>query len=432
MSGLRATLLMGVLLSAALLATPLPAAEPAAKAPIAAPAGPLLPGWNAFTDRLRGLAPQALGKLPDRLREDPQIQQEVGRLLLEALAAGSIAALSTDGDHPMFYPSLGFLLNIFQPNADTLYRNADITPGGSYRLRGRAGTTRMALIGTFGAAQAGPGAVNASAYYDLNSLKTDADGRYDVLLSPVKPEGHTGDWWKLDPGVSRLLLRLVAQDWSKERDPTISIERVDVPAPRPRPPAPALEKRLADLPAAVERQALFLIDHVEGLRRDGFVNRLRQWDVVAGFGGVFGQFYYEGAFELKDEEALLLETELPQGCLYASLLLTNDIFETIDWYNNHSSLNAAQWQVARDGKLRVVISAKDPGVQNWLDTAGHATGVVQGRWTGCSATPIPAARKVALKDLPKLLPADTARISPADRDRLLRDRRSAFQQRPLW
>lgn len=430
MSGLRATLLTGILLSAAFLATPLPAAEPPTKA--TATAGPLVPGWNHFSDRLRDLAPRALGKLPDRLREDPHIQQEVGRLLLEALAAGSIAALATDGDHPMFYPSLGFLLNIFQPNADTIYRNADITPGGSYRLRGRAGTTSMALIGTFGAAQAGPGAVNASAYYDLNSLKTDADGRYDVLLSPVKPEGYTGDWWKLDPNVSRLLLRLVAQDWSKERDPTISIERVDAPAPRPRPPAHALEQRLADLPAAVERQALFLIDHVEGLRRDGFVNKLRQWDVVSGFGGVFGQFYYEGAFALKDDEALLLETEMPQGCLYASLLLTNDIFETIDWYNNHSSLNAAQWQVGRDGKLRVVVSAKDPGVQNWLDTAGHATGVVQGRWTGCSATPIPSARKVPLEELPKLLPADTARISLPERDRLLRDRRSQFQQRPLW
>lgn len=395
-------------------------------------AGPLVPGWNAFADRLRELAPKALGKLPDRLREDPQVQQEVGRLMLEALAAGTTQAITADGDHPMFYPSLNFLLNVFQPNADTIYRNADIAPGGSYRLRGRAGTTRMALIGTFGAANAGPGAVNASAYYDLNSLKTDADGRYDVLLSPVKPAGYAGDWWRLDPGTSRLLLRLVAQDWSKERDPTISIERVDVPAPRPRPPAHLLEQRLADLPASVERQALFLIDHVEGLRRDGFVNKLRQWDVVAGFGGVFGQFYYEGAFELKDDEVLLLETQMPQGCLYASLLLTNDIFETIDWYNNHSSLNAAQWQIGRDGTLRVVISAKDPGVQNWLDTAGHATGVVQGRWTGCSATPIPSARKVALKDLPKLLPADTAKLSPADRDRILRDRRSAFQQRPLW
>ena len=35
--------------------------------------------------------------------------------------------------------------------------------------------------------------------HDLNTLKVDAEGRYDVILSPTRPAGYTGDWWQLNP-----------------------------------------------------------------------------------------------------------------------------------------------------------------------------------------------------------------------------------------
>jgi hypothetical protein len=160
--------------------------------------------------------------------------------------------------------------------------------------------------------------------------------------------------------------------------------------------------------------------------------RRLEWDVVGGFGGLFGQFYYEGAYELADDEALIIETDYPETVDYASLILTNDVFETTDWYNNHSSLNGSQWRRDADGKLRVVVSAKDPGVHNWLDTSGYPTGVIQGRWTDSSSTPMPTATKVAFDEVARLLPPDTAKITPEERDRIIRDRRAAFQQRLLW
>jgi len=82
--------------------------------------------------------------------------------------------------------------------------------------------------------------------------------------------------------------------------------------------------------------------------------------------------------------------------------------------------------------LRIVISARDPGVPNWLSTAGYPTGVVQGRWTDCDAQPIPTLRKMKLADVRKALPADTPTVSPTERDRVLRDRRAAFLQRIFW
>ena len=125
-------------------------AEPQKTPPAAAKKiEPLLPAWNAFVDELRAMGPDMLAKLPPRLKDDPQTQQEVGRLMIEALAARSLSALSADGDHPLFLPSLNILLNIYQPNADTIYKETVITPGGSYRLRGTKGSVRIAMVGAF-------------------------------------------------------------------------------------------------------------------------------------------------------------------------------------------------------------------------------------------------------------------------------------------
>ncbi|HEX7858558.1 MAG TPA: hypothetical protein VF503_33145 [Sphingobium sp.] len=412
---------------------PLKASAEAPAAP-AAPSG-TVPGWTEFLDGLRDLPDRVLARLPEEQRSDPQIRQEVGRLALSAVAAATIDALTADPDHPAFTPQINNYITTGQPNADTNYRTAKIAPGGTYRLRGKRGSMNMVRI-----AEGGPrpkqveGQVNLGGMrpvHDLNALKTDAEGRYDVILSPSKPDGYTGDWWPLDPTTNMLLVRMVGSEWGKEVEPTLSIERLDVPAPRPRPSAAVLEEKLRSIPASATFIAPLLVDRVAKLRTDGFVNKLRGAD-LSQLGGLKGQFYYEGAYNLKDDEALILEAPLPETCGYRSLILTNDIYETTDWYNNHSSLNAAQAPADKDGILRVVVSAKDPGVPNWLDTSGYPTGAIQGRWTDCSSQPVPTVRKVALADVKKSLPKDTPTITPAERDQQTRDRRAALQQRPLW
>ncbi len=388
-------------------------------------------GWSVFVDSIQGLPEKMLSKLPEHLRNDPQIQQEIGRLMLATISGQAMIAAGPDGDHPMFVPQINLIYNFFQPNADTVYREAFITPGGTYRLRGNRGSVRIAKIGAFAPWAAGE-SIHAREYYDLKELPTDGEGNFEVILSPERPRGYKGTWWKLDPEVTQLLLRSMAYDWAAEVDPTIAIERVDVPPNRPRPPAEQLRDRLMRVPDSIEKAALLLIGHVEQLRREGFVNKLKIWDVTANFGGLFGQFYYEGAYDIKDTEALILETSIPRECVYSSLILTNEIFETTDWYNNHSSLNGSQWHVDPDNRLRVVISAKDPGVKNWLDTAGYPVGVVQGRWTDCDSTPMPTIRKVSFIELERALPKTTARVSLEERDKIIRERRQQYQQRRLW
>lgn len=410
-------------------------AQPAAQAPTPAAGGPAVAGWDEFVDSLRGLPGRMLAKLPEEQRNDPQVQQEVGRLALEALTSQSLDALAGDPDHPVFLPQIGQVLNVGQPNADTVYRTARVRPEGVYRLRGVRGSLRLFNVSQSPPSPGEPGFKPEGAprpRHEFGELKVDAADRFDVILSAERPKGYAGDWWKLEPTTTKLLVRMVSADWEGERDPTLTIERIDIPASRARPSPAELERRLRRLPGAVNFIGLLFVDHVAKLRQEGYVNKLKVFGLTQTSGLLTGQSYYEGAYELADDEALIVETPVPAKCGYRSLILTNDLYETTDWYNNHSSLNDAQAPVDKDGVLRIVVSAKDPGVPNWLDTAGHPTGLIQGRWADCDATPTPTVRKLKLAEVRQALPADTPAITPEQRDRILRDRRAALQARPLW
>ena len=353
----------------------------------------------------------------------------MARLALEALASVAIDTLGGDPDYPQFLPTIGQVLNVGQPNADTIYRAARIAPDGVYRLTGTRGSLNQAVIGQVVPRNAETG--TGRAHLDINALPVDAEGRFEVLISATRPEGHNGAWWELRPAANRLLLRLVAQDWANEVSPTLALERIDRPLARGRVPAAVLEQRLRAMPVAMGFLGPMFVERVEQTRAEGFVHRFKVPD-FSNIGGLEGQFYYETVYDLADDEALLIETEVPDVCPYRSLILTNGLYETTDWINNHASLNGAQAPLDRDGRWRVVVSARDPGVANWLDTSGYPSGMIQGRWTHCSANPVPEITLVKLADLPAHLPADVARITPQQRDDITRQRRRAALQRPYW
>ena len=392
---------------------------------------PVVPGWQAVIDDLEVLPARLLAQLPAAMRDDPLIRQEVARLALQAFTASAISALGGYGDHPVFLPTIGELLNVGQPNADTLYRVAQVTPGGVYRLRGQRGSLTMSVIGQVGPAAADP--LERRQHLEIGALPVDEDGRFDVLLSVERPGDYRGEWWPLHPQTHSLMLRLVSSDWGKEQEPTVAIERVDVAAEKPRPTAAELEQRWPRLTRSTATLAHMFIGRVEEMRQKDGVNRLGVMDESASSGGLLdGQFYYEGVYELAEDEALILEAVHPSTCAYRSVLLTTELYQTTDWYNNHSSLNHAQAAPDSDGVLRIVVSASDPGVPNWLDTAGHPRGVIQGRWTDCASQPVPSVTKVALDEVRAHLPPDTPSVSAEERQRIVRERRAAYQQRRHW
>ena len=420
----------GVAALAAGAAAILPGIARAQGAPAAAPAHKtVVAGWDDFVGKLADLPDRMLARLPEAIRNDPQVQQEVARMALEALTSQGLDAIGGDPNAPEFLPTINYMFNVGQPNADTIYRSAVIDPAGTYRLRGKRGGLNQAIISQVVPRNAETG--TGRTHIDLSKVKVDRQGRYDVLLSRVMPAGYKGDWQELRPQAYRLMIRMVGADWAKEASPTISIERLDKPVARPRRSASDLQARLKTLSTMVDMMALMFVDHVEKLRAEGYVNKVKTFDITSA-GGLVGQFYYEGAYDLGPDEALIVESEVPKVCRYRSLILTNEIYETTDWYNNHSSLNQTQAAPDSDGKLRIVVSNRDPGVANWLDTAGHAKGLIQGRWMECDSHPVPVVTKVKLGELKVHLPADTKMVTPEERQAIIRERRAAYVQRPIW
>ncbi|MDP6243381.1 MAG: hypothetical protein QF462_08635, partial [Myxococcota bacterium] len=103
--------------------------------------------------------------------------------------------------------------------------------------------------------------------------------------------------------------------------------------------------------------------------------------------------------------------------------------ETLDYTNRQTSLNGQQIHVDSDGRVRVVIAHRDPGIPNWLDAAGHPEGMIQYRWIWSQSSPHPSVHTVPLAELRDALPADTPRVTPDQRRRDIAGRQEHIARR---
>ena len=100
-----------------------------------------------------------------------------------------------------------------------------------------------------------------------------------------------------------------------------------------------------------------------------------------------------GTFRLAPDEALVIELE-PPDTRYWSVTLENIWHECIDARRRRSSITNAAAVCDANGTVTVVASAADPGVDNWLDTAGRHRGFVILRWLDNPAPPAVSTRVV--------------------------------------
>jgi hypothetical protein len=81
---------------------------------------------------------------------------------------------------------------------------------------------------------------------------------------------------------------------------------------------------------------------------------------------------------------------------------------SLDYINHQTSLNATQAQVDPDGKIRIVVADRSPGVTNWVETLGHRKGFLQFRWQRVSRGPTvadgPTVELVDFDAVPAALP----------------------------
>jgi len=75
----------------------------------------------------------------------------------------------------------------------------------------------------------------------------------------------------------------------------------------------------------------------------------------------------------------------------------------LDDLHRQTHVNHETAAIEDDGTIRILVSAKDPGHPNWLDTAGHRRGALALRWLGADATLSQPRRSVLKLGSPALL-----------------------------
>ncbi|OHV31848.1 MULTISPECIES: DUF1214 domain-containing protein [Pseudofrankia] len=391
-----------------------------------------LPTWSEQMKALDGVADNLIAQWRPGGASEAETQ-DMNKLALSILAGGYLCRVYTDARRPVFMPLWNYAFNQGGPDPDYVYSTAEVAADGVYEISGYRGTTRFVEItqqsfDIMSPADMSGGPVPAT--HDLDDLQLGADGRFSVLLSAQRPDGHTGDWWRLEPTTRRLLMRKCSCDWVREEDARVAINRLDDGGTDMSPGEVA--RRFSDLAAWVEGMIAFDMKLVRYYREHHGVNTLLRSKKIDEMGGLPAQVYYDGIHEIGDDEALIIETELPRRSRYWQALVADDRFCTVDWVNRQSSLNDTQARLDGDGRFRAVISRLDPGVPNWLDKADYPWGVIQLRWNHASDHPDPTIRKVPFADLRRYLPADTPQVNPAERAAQLRVRREGAQLRRIW
>lgn len=391
--------------------------------------GPAVPmEWERFIDLIRGID-KTLEFVIDP--DDAWLKQEAIQQMAMSLAQGYTAIFHSDPQHPVFYTFLNPIIKSAAPNPDYMYRSSFVEGTGTYRISGKRGTTLFVHIG-IGSGYIGVDDVPGPSVgnIDLDELTIGPDGSFSVIIAPERPAGYEGDFYQLDPRARTIGVREASYDWLNEVDSTMAIERLDGPATYRRWPMEEIAYRMERLAGFPERYAKLFVHFVQTMKQHP-VNTvvLNDW---AGIGGLKGQTYYEGLFEFSEGECLLLETDVPDKVRYWQVLLADQLFNTIEWEKCQSSLNGHQARRDSDGKFRAVICNSDPGVPNWLDTAGRFKGVIQGRWYLADSAPKPVVKRIRLADLRDHIPADTPVIDEATRKERLLERFRGAQFRKKW
>ena len=306
------------------------------------------------------------------------------RYVGQLLSAASELFFESDPDHPRLASIVSPARKLQGDNPDAIYHYARISGSRSYRIFGRVDTecyTSFTIHGRDpGGALAGPllGDVND------RQIQIEQDGSYSLTLSATE---QPGNWLRLDPAAHCVVVRSYFQlGTSAQNDMNISV-RIDIETIEDLDPPPPLNDEVFS-----ERMR----EGIEFLRQTTLGQPLPNTPSPAPFvsqepnvlpvpfsfrdsglpvPGAADIFYAMGRWRLDADEALVMTGTLP-SCPFANVMLWNRHMQTLEYRSRRSSLNQSQIQLEPDGRYRIVIAHRDPGVPNWLDCEGHNSGTI--------------------------------------------------------
>ena len=323
-------------------------------------------------------------------------------------------------------------------NPDNIYLGAYIDGASTYTLTGRIpanGPSNLTVEvfrgkpGHLAEARTPAGKAHADLgnqvrMFQRADLHASADGRFTITLGP-DPAGGRLTHVETPPEPLSVTIRNTLGDW-RQAPIEATIRRTGgSAAPPPRSDDEIAAEIAGALPGYVAQWTAFK-EHYLGPppvnKLAGALPRDGGWGYLAG-----------GAFDLKDDEALVVTTG-SNGAAYTGFQLLDRWFLSADTRRAFTSLNNGQAVHNADGTTTYIVALRDPGYANWLDTSGSPHGFANLRWQGFPQGAngnglLRSVRLVKITDLPSTLPVDFPKVSPSQRAAALKARRDEYESR---
>lgn len=392
-------------------------------------------------DKVTGPLAKALVEAEEIIRQAPHVHTEVD--VAEGLdyLLGTLRGVIEGGQHrgrthPQLFQATGPYTKMGLDNPDTLYFYANLSDDAEYVIEGVRGTTADLSFQVLAGNYSADDRAASHAAFDDRALEIDAEGRFTFRLGPPRYDDDEGDagYVVLHAGSSMIAVREVFSDWDTEQTGWMTLRRVDAAGTAPEPPTLAgQEKFYAKLAEALTGRLhtwLAFPGWFFGDQPRNTMNEPRQTP-----GGLATQFSSAGVFELEPDEALVISIPVSDAP-YQGFQLGSMWYASLDYVHHQTSLTADQAHVTADGMIHLVVSDRDPGLANWVETLGHREGIMQFRWQRVAApiTPElgPTVKVVPFERLAEEMPGhDELRVTGAQWRERIAARQDAFARRGL-
>lgn len=355
---------------------------------------------DAWRDLCRALERTGVEALTATLTHDEvDLAEGVRHLARMAQLALAGSLENKDPSHPYFWPALGPHLKMGGDNPQGLYLSAPINGHDTFVVRGTRGSARwVSMLTGRGPSAAAAGLDPFGHALFAPDLAVADDGTFEVTVGP-DPGPGAGNWIRTDEHSATLLVRQFFGSPDAVTPMTMTIENVTGGDHAPRPLA------LADALAGVRRATGMYSRMVplmqgellgKGAAKNTFATDIG--DPTSTSGGVPGGNAVTARWRLEPDEALIIEVTPPTPCAYWDVQVGNGWYESFDYRNHFSGLTCEQAHVAVDGSITLVLSERDPGVANWIETAHHREGHIAVRWQLTDGQlPLPTTRVVPVE-----------------------------------
>jgi hypothetical protein len=347
--------------------------------------------WAEYCDAIKAAGTLVLE------RSSSDLDRTEGFRFLSRLTRGGLESFIEAGDAR--FPLIRTMpdqVKIGSDNPDSLYQTSTIDGRYRYRLSGTRGTVHYLSLSAFsGNYGAGKDRLGVMGFLDGNELVVDDDGRFEVILSQTR---EAKNWIEMRPEAGTLAIRQFFLDRESESPAQLRIERLDATETL----APLTPERFG---RALKGAAAFVVgcstiftDWVDELAKNARNTFTTHAPPAQGAWGDPNQIFHHGYYTFEDDEALLIEFT-PPDCFYWNFQIDNRWMESLDYRWLPVTINKHTVHYEPSGSVRIVVAHRDPGVPNWMDTAGHRHGAMGLRWNQAKADVEPSAKVVKLSDL---------------------------------